>query len=113
MRILPAIAASLIAATAHAAPPCTTSTAAVSPTVRALASSRFANITSLMPVWAILDELGPASRDIGSGGFVLVWDVTDGRQFSVAAASLCATPYRVGFINPRPHLPTPNNSRRR
>ena len=43
-----------------------------------------------------LAKLGPAARDVGSGLYVLEWDVTDGRVFSVSAAS-CGKPYNVGF----------------
>jgi len=57
-----------------------------------------------MPVSAIIGRLGPAARDIGSGLYVLEWDVTDGRKFFVSTAGLCEKPFAAGFAGPTPIL---------
>jgi len=36
----------------------------------------------------ILEILGPAQRDLGSGLTILEWDSTDGRKFSLAFSEL-------------------------
>ena len=69
----------------------------VSPTAMALPTAQFRGITSAMPVSAIIDRLGPAVRDVGSGLYVLEWDVTDGRKFFVSTAGLCERPFAAGF----------------
>lgn len=45
----------------------------------------------------IMQRLGPASRDLGSGLHVLEWQVTDGRVFRVSVASACDKPVALGF----------------
>ena len=62
-----------------------------------LPAARFAGIKSDMSVGEILKRLGPAARDLGSGLFILEWDVTDGRVFRVSASSLCDLPRGFGF----------------
>jgi hypothetical protein len=76
----------------------------VSSTAQALPPSAFSSISQFMLVEAILQKLGPAARDVGSGLHVLEWDVTDGRAFRVSASSSCGKPYSVGF-----GARTPNN----
>jgi len=46
----------------------------------------------------IIGKLGPAARDIGSGLYVLQWDVTDGRVFSVSTAG--EKTFGAGFSQP-------------
>jgi hypothetical protein len=41
-----------------------------------------------MTLGQILQTLGPAKRDLGSGITVLEWESTDGRKFSIGFAQL-------------------------
>ena len=74
--------------------------AVVSSTAQALPPERFIGITPDMSISTVLKLLGPAARDIGSGVYVLEWDVTDGRVFIVSTASLCRGPISIGFHAP-------------
>jgi hypothetical protein len=65
--------------------------------VRVLAPEQFSKITKKMTVYEILRRLGPAARDIGSGVYILEWDSTDGRVFSLSAISLCDRPLGMKF----------------
>lgn len=71
--------------------------AVVSRKSSALEPSRFSGISAQLVTAEILQRLGPAARDIGSGLIILQWDVTDGRVFTVSAAGLCDKPLHVGF----------------
>ena len=62
-----------------------------------LDAKRFSDISSKLEVVEILKRLGPAARDVGSGLFLLQWDVADGRVFTVSATDLCAKARHVGF----------------
>jgi len=99
IRIILFVVAVLTAGAAHADKDCAAGNLpAVSPTAKALLPAQFAGITSDMPTVAILKRLGPAARDIGSGLFVLEWDVTDGRTFVISTAGTCEEkPFSVGF----------------
>jgi hypothetical protein len=50
-----------------------------------------------MTVREILQRLGPAARDVGSGLHVLEWDVTDGRKFRISTPGACDKPLHAGF----------------
>jgi hypothetical protein len=52
-------------------------------------SAVFARVHDKMSVHALLEVLGPASRDIGSGLYILVWEARDGSTLRVRASSLC------------------------
>lgn len=68
----------------------------VSSSSRPLPPEAFSGVTQAMLVETILEKLGPAARDVGSGLYVLEWDVTDGRVFRVSTSS-CGKPYKVGY----------------
>lgn len=100
MHIIFLIAILLCAGKAPAAE-CAWNPAFVSAAAKPLPSSRLRGIDRSLPMPAIIDRLGPAARDVGSGLYVLQWEVTDGRIFSVSTASACGTPVNAGFHPPR------------
>ena len=69
----------------------------VSSSSNALDASTFTVISSSMSAADVLKRIGPASRELGSGVYILEWDVSDGRVFSLSASSLCAKPLSIGF----------------
>lgn len=81
MRALTLIAV-LLACTGQATA-CTWDPSFVSPSAKALSPDQFRGIGKAMSVHSIISQLGPAARDVGSGLYVLQWDVTDGRVFFV------------------------------
>jgi len=62
------------------------------------APAAFEAIRSDMTLRQILEHLGPAARDVGSGLYVLEWKSTDGRTFRANGPSLCAPPFRAAFV---------------
>ncbi len=80
-----------------AAAACPLDTSYVSSSAKPLPPAAFKGITKAMSVPEIIRRLGPAARDVGSGVYVLQWDVTDGRAFLVSTADACGTPFNVGF----------------
>lgn len=69
----------------------------VSSEARPLPPAVFDSITAQMNIKEIARRLGPAARDIGSGLYIIEWEVTDGRTFRVSATSACAAPMKIGF----------------
>jgi len=69
----------------------------VSPSAKPLPPDKFRGINKDMPVQSIIDQLGPAARDVGSGVFLFEWDVTDGRVFFVSTSGACDKPFSTGF----------------
>ncbi len=57
----------------------------------------FEKINRSMSLKKIIQKLGPAARDVGSGLHVLEWNVSDGRVFHVSVASACDKPIALGF----------------
>jgi hypothetical protein len=55
-----------------------------------------------MTLGQVIERLGPASRDIGSGLHILEWRVTDGRSYRVSGASLCERPMQATFVHDAP-----------
>ena len=89
----------LIAGAVQAATDCDVDlSSAVSPAAKPLPPERFSGITTDWTTAAIIKQLGPASRDAGSGLYVLQWDAMDGRVFSVSTSGLCAKPFFAGFL---------------
>ena len=74
----------------------------VDPRAEPLDPARFVGIDRRLDTRAIVERLGPAARDVGSGLHVLEWDVRDGRRFLVSTAGACATPVATGFQPPAP-----------
>lgn len=71
----------------------------ISPGATRLPITRFQSITPSMSVARIVGVLGPAAREVGSGLYVLQWDVENGRVFFVSAADACSKPISLGFEN--------------
>lgn len=74
----------------------------VDPRTAPLPPARFVGIDRRLDTRAIVERLGPAARDVGSGLHVLEWDVSDGRRFLVSTAGACAIPVATGFQPPAP-----------
>lgn len=69
----------------------------VSPDAVALAPEKFDTVTPTTSIEAAVKILGPAVREIGSGMYVLQWDVVDSRVFFISATSPCSKPVGMGF----------------
>lgn len=69
----------------------------ISHSVEPLPPGAFAEVSTAMSMPEIIERLGPAARDVGSGLYVLQWNVTDGRTFHVSTDSACGKPLGVGF----------------
>jgi hypothetical protein len=67
-----------------------------------LPPSATSGITKDMTVPEILKRLGPAARDVGSGLYVLQWDLTDGRVFFVSTPDACSKPMGFGYVERAP-----------
>ena len=89
------------AATQPAPLPCDSS-GFVSSSSQELAPSRFSDISLAMSVPEIVARIGPAAREIGSGLYILRWNVNDGRTFWVSAPSPCGRPISLGFHKREP-----------
>ena len=100
MRIFPLIAV-LIAGIGQAAA-CPGSSSFISPSATPLPPDKFRGISKTMSVQSIIDQLDPAAQDVGSGLYVLVWEVTDGRIFFVSTSNLCGKPFNTGFKRTKP-----------
>jgi hypothetical protein len=70
---------------------------------RPLPPSAANGITKEMTVTEILNRLGPAARDVGSGLHVLQWDLTDGRVFFVSTPDACGKPMGLGYVERAPN----------
>jgi hypothetical protein len=96
MRTILLAALILITGAAQAAN-CPWNASYVSSKAKPLAAKEFRGITRDMLMPDIIKKLGPASREVGSGLYVLQWDVSDGRTFFVSTVSACEKPVNVGF----------------
>jgi hypothetical protein len=65
------------------------------------AAKLFQSVNRTMPIQMIIEKLGPAARDVGSGLYVLEWDVIDGRVFRVSVAGPSDKPMAIGFAKKR------------
>lgn len=52
-------------------------------------SSRFDRVNDKMSLHALITELGPASRDVGSGLHILIWEARDGATLRASAPGFC------------------------
>lgn len=73
-------------------------TQVVSPAAEPITPDRFSAVTTDMTLRKIIDFLGPAVRDIGSGLHILEWQSTDGRLFRANGPSFCERPTHLGFV---------------
>jgi hypothetical protein len=76
---------------------CAWDAAFVSAAAKPLPAARFVGIGRSTPMSSIVKQLGPAARDVGSGLYVLQWDVSDGRTFTASTANACSKPVSIGF----------------
>lgn len=70
----------------------------ISPAAAPPSPDRFSAVTADMTLRQIIDLLGPAVRDIGSGLHILEWQSTDGRIFRANGPSYCERPVHLGFL---------------
>jgi hypothetical protein len=73
----------------------------VNPRAPALAPASFQSVSTSLTMGEVIRLLGPAQADVGSGVFVLRWQVTDGRFFLVRTGALepGVHPMSVGFFS--------------
>jgi hypothetical protein len=69
----------------------------VSADAAALSPALFKFVEPSMPMASMVDVLGPAARESGSGLYILEWDVEDGRVILVSATSACSKPVTLGY----------------
>ena len=72
----------------------------VSATALPKEAKAFDKINRSMTLKKIIQKLGPASKDVGSGLHVLEWKVADGRVFRISVANACEKPIAIGFHDP-------------
>ena len=49
-------------------------------------------------IGSLVRRLGPAAREVGSGVYVVEWDMRDGRVFRVSSSTLCGKPLAAIII---------------
>lgn len=96
MRIATLLAATLLLGT-HAAPVpaeegCGWDSHFVSADAKPVRIEAVQGLPSNLHLKEIVYRLGPAQREVGLGTYVLQWDVSDGRIFSVTVSNACAVP---------------------
>ena len=69
----------------------------ISPQAGRLAPAKFEAVHLEMTMWEIVELLGPAQRELGSGLMILGWESTDGRVFLVGGTSMCKPPLYARF----------------
>lgn len=69
----------------------------ISPKADRLAPASFEGVHLEMTMWEIVQLLGPAHRELGSGLMILGWESTDGRVFLVGGTSMCKPPIYARF----------------
>jgi hypothetical protein len=76
------------------------------PDRKALAPATFSAVRLDMTMLEIIELLGPAQRELGSGLMIFGWESTDGRLFLVGGSSMCERPIYARFEQGAP----PNKS---
>jgi hypothetical protein len=84
---------------AQAAGKCDYDSAIVAARTQPVPLQRVQNLPPNADTRQILLTLGPAARDVGSGVFVLQWDVSNGQVFSVSTSGPCAAPIARRLID--------------
>ena len=69
----------------------------ISPQASRLAPATFEAVRLEMTMWEIVELLGPAQRELGSGLMILGWESTDARVFLVGGTSMCKPPLYARF----------------
>lgn len=64
-------------------------------------SSLFKRVNDTMSLHALIGALGPASRDVGSGLHILVWEARDGATLRASAPGFCERVF--SFMHTRAH----------
>lgn len=77
---------------AHAKEGCTWDGPLISEQALPVSLEKVNNLQSKLTGNEILEQLGPAARDVGSGLHVLQWDLTNGQVFAVSISDVCALP---------------------
>lgn len=85
------------AAASASASACSWDGSLVSASTTPLPAERFRGIDTSMTTRAIVERLGPAARDVGSGLHVLEWDIANGGGFLVSTTDACGYPVATGF----------------
>jgi hypothetical protein len=67
------------------------------PDRKALAPTTFDAVRLDMTMSEIIELLGPAHRELGSGLMIFGWESTDGRIFLVGGPSMCERPIYARF----------------
>jgi len=100
--VRPLLALALVLGTAcaaAAAQPCAihAHSKVFAPDRKALAPTTFSAVRLDMTMWEIIELLGPAQRELGSGLMIFGWESTDGRLFLVGGSSMCERPIYARF----------------
>jgi hypothetical protein len=79
---------------------CTWKEAPVSSGVATIAPLSVDALSSTLTLGEIVDAIGPAERDVGSGVYVLEWPLTNGNVFQASATSPCEVPTARRILAP-------------
>ena len=92
------------AGTASAEQPCANQdpSKVFAPDRKPLAPAAFDAVRLDMTVWEIIEVLGPAHRELGSGLMIFEWKSADGRSFRVGGTSMCKRPIYAHFAEDVP-----------
>src|SRR5690349_24318744 len=72
------------------------------PDRKPLAPTAFDAVRLDATVWEIIQLLGPAHREVGSGLMIFEWKSTDGRSYRVGGTSMCERPIYAHFVEDVP-----------
>lgn len=92
-----AFAVMFLAPNVYASDACEWNAGFVTEKSRRVTPTEVAALTKSANARDIIAKLGPAARDVGFGLYVLQWDMSDGRIFSVSTAGACQTPIAAGI----------------
>jgi hypothetical protein len=93
--IVQIVCSSIAAAQPSAAPTCAPPPVITTPLAKPLAASAVAKLAADASIAELVKALGPAARDVGSGLYIVEWDLSDGRVLRLSATGLCAKPMSV------------------
>src|SRR4051812_42256365 len=79
---------------AFAAEECVWKTLPVSTAAKPVSMQAVRNLPANLTLEDIVQRLGPAVRDVGSGVHILQWEISNGQVFSVSAPGPCASPVK-------------------
>ncbi len=93
-----ALATLLATSSAIASQACAWPQPLVSSQAKAVSLKSIQSLPAQLTGAEIVRRLGPAHRDVGSGVYVLQWEVANGQVFLVSVASACALPLHTGLV---------------